>query len=73
MPEIEVVTDVAGRVCALAVRAGSRVTAGDNVVVVEAMKMEIPATAPATGTITSISVDVDDIVSEGQVVAILQT
>ena len=73
MPELEIVTEVAGRVCTLATARGARVGAGDDVVVVEAMKMEIPAAAPAAGIITSILVSVDDLVGEGQVVAILQT
>jgi biotin carboxyl carrier protein len=42
MPEIKIVTEVAGRVCALPVEAGSSVGEGDDVVFVEAMKMEIP-------------------------------
>jgi biotin carboxyl carrier protein len=73
MPELEIVTEVAGRVCALAAAKGACVGEGDDVVVVEAMKMEIPAAAPVAGTITSILVNVDDLVGEGQVVAILQT
>lgn len=73
MPEIEIITDVAGRVCNVATPTGARVGAGDDVVVVEAMKMEIPTASPAAGTIKSILVKVDDMVSEGQVVAILQT
>ena len=73
MPEIEIVTEVAGRVCTLAAQAGSGVGEGDDIVVIEAMKMEIPATSPAAGTLKSILVKIDDMVSEGQVVAILQT
>ena len=73
MSELYILTEVAGRVCALAKQAGSRVNAGEDVVVVEAMKMEIPATSPAAGTIKSLSVKIDEIVSEGQVVAILET
>ncbi|HZR75157.1 biotin/lipoyl-containing protein [Bradyrhizobium sp.] len=73
MPEIQIITDVAGRVCNLAAPTGARVGEGDDVVVVEAMKMEIPAASPAAGTIKSILVKVDDMVGEGQVVAILQT
>ena len=73
MPEFEIVTEVAGRICALATQAGGRVAQGEDVVVVEAMKMEIPAASPAAGTIKSILVKVDDMVSEGQVVAILAT
>ena len=73
MPEIEIITDVAGRVCSVAAPTGSNVREGDEVVVVEAMKMEIPAASLAAGTIKSILVKVDDMVGEGQVVAILQT
>jgi biotin carboxyl carrier protein len=73
MSKHEIITEVAGRVCNLAVSSGMHVCEGDDVVIVEAMKMEIPATAPAAGTIKSILVNVDDMVSEGQVVAILQS
>jgi acetyl-CoA carboxylase biotin carboxyl carrier protein len=72
MPEIEIITEVAGRVCALAVATGARVGEGDDVVVVEAMKMEIPAAAAAAGIVKSILVSVDDVVAEGQVVAIVE-
>jgi len=42
-------------------------------VMVEAMKMEIPASSPAAGTIRSILVRLDDLVAEGQAVAVLDT
>jgi biotin carboxyl carrier protein len=73
MPEIKIVTEVAGRVCALPVEAGASIGNGDEVVFVEAMKMEIPVTATAAGTIKSILVSVDDVIAEGQAVAIVET
>jgi biotin carboxyl carrier protein len=73
MPEIKIVTEVAGRVCALPVEAGSSIGDGDEVAFVEAMKMEIPVTAPAAGKLKSILVKLDDVVAEGQTVAILET
>ena len=73
MPEIEIFTEVAGRVCTLAVQAGAHVGEGDDIVVVESMKMEIPAASPATGIVKSILVKVDDMVSEGQLLAVLET
>jgi len=73
MPDIRVVTEVAGRVCALPVTAGASIGDGDDIAVVEAMKMEIPVASPAAGTVKSILVAVDDVVDEGQVVAILET
>jgi biotin carboxyl carrier protein len=72
MPEIRIVTEVAGRVCALPVEVGSSVGDGDDIAFVEAMKMEIPVAAPAAGKLKSILVGIDDVVAEGQVLAILE-
>jgi biotin carboxyl carrier protein len=71
MPDIKVVTEVAGRVCALPFEVGARVNEGDDIAFVEAMKMEIPVAAPATGKLTSILVKLDDVVAEGQVIVII--
>jgi biotin carboxyl carrier protein len=73
MAEIKIATEVAGRICAIAASAGNNVSSGDDVVFVEAMKMEIPVPAPAAGRIKSILVGVDDVVAEGQAIAILET
>ena len=73
MPEIKIVTEVAGRVCALPVDVGASVSDGDDVAFVEAMKMEIPVSSPAAGKLKSILVRLDDVVAEGQVLAILET
>ncbi|MEO6779407.1 MAG: acetyl-CoA carboxylase biotin carboxyl carrier protein subunit [Bradyrhizobium sp.] len=73
MPEIKVVTEVAGRVCALPVEIGASVGDGDDVAFVEAMKMEIPVAAPAAGKLKSLLVKLDDVVAEGQALAILET
>jgi len=73
MPEIKIVTEVAGRVCALAAEPGANVGNGDEIAFVEAMKMEIPVAAPAAGKLKSILVSLDDVVAEGQVLAILET
>src|SRR5260370_34295379 len=43
MPDIKIVTEVAGRVCALRVEVGGSVGDGDYVACFEARKMEIPA------------------------------
>ena len=72
MPDIRVITEIAGRVCALPVEAGASIGDGEDIAVVEAMKMEIPVAAPAAGTVKSILVAVDDVVAEGQAVAIIE-
>jgi len=73
MPDIKIVTEVAGRVCALPVEIGGSVGHGDDILFVEAMKMEIPVAAPAAGKLKSILVKLDDVLTEGQVVAIVET
>jgi len=73
MPDISVVTEVAGRVCALPLETGASVGDGDDIAFVEAMKMEIPVASPAAGILKSLLVALDDMVAEGQVVAIIET
>lgn len=73
MPEIKIKTDVSGRVCALPVEIGATVGAGDDIAFIEAMKMEIPVTATVAGKLTSILVKIDDVLTEGQVVATIES
>jgi biotin carboxyl carrier protein len=73
MPDIKIVTEVAGRVCALPFEVGASVGDGDDIAFVEAMKMEIPVASPAPGRLKAILVSLDDVVAEGQIVAILET
>lgn len=72
MSEIKIKTDVAGRVCSIPAAIGASLNDGDEILLVEAMKMEIPVTAPGAGKLTSILVKVDDIIAEQQVVAIIE-
>lgn len=72
MPDIKIIAEVAGRVCAIPVATGSEVGDGDEIAFVEAMKMEIPVTSTAAGKIKSILVKVDDVIAEGQAVAIIE-
>jgi biotin carboxyl carrier protein len=73
MPDIKIVTEVAGRVCALPVALGGSVGDGDEIAFVEAMKMEIPVTSTTAGKIKALLVKLDDVIAEGQVVAIVET
>ena len=72
MPDIKIITEVAGRVCALSVATGGSVGDGDEIVFVEAMKMEIPVTSTAAGKLKALLVNIDDVIAEGQVVAIIE-
>ena len=52
---------------------GAKVAAGDPVVIMESMKMEIPVEAPADGTITEMLVAEGDPARQDDPVAVLET
>ena len=63
----EVVSPLAGTVLEVVVSAGQAVNAGDDVLKLEAMKMESMVVAPVAGTVKSVDVAGGDSVQEGQV------
>ncbi len=60
-----VVTPMQGTIIKIAVADGERVSAGDVIVVLEAMKMEQPLTAHKDGTVTGLAVTVGQTVAAG--------
>ena len=66
---IKVTAGAAGKVYKIAANVGQSVKAGDPVVIIEAMKMEIPVVAPQDGTVASIDVAVGDAIDAGAVLA----
>ncbi len=68
---VEVKAGAAGKVFKIEASAGQAVKAGDPVVIIEAMKMEIPVVAPQDGTVAGINVNVGDAIEAGQVLATL--
>lgn len=73
MARIEVKAEVTGKVWKILVPEGSRVNADEPVMVVESMKMEIPVTSEAAGTVVELCVREGDAVEDGQLVAVVQT
>lgn len=63
---------IAGNLWQVQVEAGSRVAAGDVLVILESMKMEIPVLAPMAGVVREIRVQPGSAVRAGQRVAVLQ-
>ncbi len=68
---IQVKAGAAGKVFKIEASVGQSVQAGDAVVIIEAMKMEIPVVAPEAGTVASIDVAVGDAIESGAVLATL--
>ena len=69
--KIQVKAGAAGKVYQIPTTVGQSVQAGDAVIIIEAMKMEIPVVAPEAGTIASIDVAVGDAIEAGAVLATL--
>lgn len=70
MPE-EIKAHITGVVFQITAKPGDAVEAGDPVIVLESMKMEIPVEAPRRGSVTEILVREGQTVREGETVAIL--
>ena len=68
----EVESEVAGSVWKVEAEVGSAVSAGDVLVILESMKMEIPVEAPVAGTLVELSVAPEDPVAEYQVIAVIE-
>jgi acetyl-CoA carboxylase biotin carboxyl carrier protein len=71
MAAIQVKAEVAGSVWQITTKVGQKVEAGDTIMIIESMKMEIPVIAEQAGTIDKFTVDEKAAISEGQVVAVL--
>ena len=63
----EIVAEMVANVLTLAVAPGDRVAAGDTVVLLESMKMEIPVLVEVTGAVRAVKVAAGDVVQEGDV------
>jgi acetyl-CoA/propionyl-CoA carboxylase biotin carboxyl carrier protein len=68
----DLVSPMQGTIAKIVVDEGQQVSAGDTVVVLEAMKMEQPLTAHKDGTVTALSVQIGQTVPAGTVICQLK-
>jgi biotin carboxyl carrier protein len=68
----EVRAEITANVWKVNVAEGAKVAAGDELVILESMKMEIPVEAPQAGTVTSVAVEEGSQVKEGDVIATIE-
>ncbi len=64
---LRVVAEMVANILEIAVAVGDRVAVGDEVVLLESMKMEIPVIAGDAGVVTAIKVAPGDVVQEGDI------
>ncbi|WP_114912779.1 acetyl-CoA carboxylase biotin carboxyl carrier protein subunit [Acidibrevibacterium fodinaquatile] len=65
MAAIKLYSDLNAMVFRITVAEGDRVAAGETLLLLESMKMEIPLAAPAAGRVAAILVRETDLVGEG--------
>lgn len=73
MAKINVESEVTGTVWKVEMTVGTELSAGDTIMILESMKMEIPVEAPEAGRIVQITVAPNESVEEGQVVCVIET
>lgn len=73
MAIVNVESEITGKVWKIEAKAGDKLEEGDTVMILEAMKMEIPVEMPSAGTIKEILVGEGDSVAEGAAVASIET
>ncbi|MGP4075212.1 acetyl-CoA carboxylase biotin carboxyl carrier protein subunit [Halobacillus sp. K22] len=68
----EVKASMAGSVWKLVVQQGEDVSEGQDIAILESMKMEIPISSEAAGSVKELKVSEGDFVNEGDVIAIIE-
>jgi acetyl-CoA carboxylase biotin carboxyl carrier protein len=67
----EVRAEMVANVWKVVAEEGQQVDAGDTLVILESMKMEIPVLAEEPGTVSKLHVAEGDVVQEGDLIAVL--
>lgn len=67
----EIASDLVANVAQVFAEVGHKVEAGDEVALLESMKMEIPVLAEERGVITDVRVRPGDVVQEGDVLVVI--
>ncbi|SDJ69965.1 acetyl-CoA carboxylase biotin carboxyl carrier protein subunit [Sediminibacillus albus] len=68
----EIKANMAGSVWKITVKEGERISTGQDIVILESMKMEIPIASEASGQVIKLSVSEGDFVNEGDVLATIE-
>lgn len=71
MTTLEIHAEISGVVVELLVQEGKHIQEGDELLVLEAMKMEMPILAPRNGKVSRIAVGENDTVEQGQLIVVI--
>ena len=73
MAHVHVVSDLVANVMSVSVAVGDTVEVGDEIVLEESMKMEIPVLSEVAGRVVEVKVEPGDVVQEGEIIAVVDT
>jgi acetyl-CoA carboxylase biotin carboxyl carrier protein len=66
-----VLAELVANVLTVNIQPGDEVNAGDTLVILESMKMEIPVIAEVRGTVAEVAVNEGDVITEGDTIAVI--
>ena len=72
MPQEKMEAPLPGKILGVKVKVGDKVAEGDEIVSIEAMKMENPLMSPVSGVVKELSVTVGQAVKAGEVLAVIE-
>ena len=67
----EIAAEMVANVLTVVAEQGAVLEAGDTILILESVKMEIPVLAETSGTLVDLRVSVGDVVQEGDVLAVV--
>ena len=67
----QVTAMMAGTIVEVLVKAGDQISDGQDVVIIESMKMQLPIQSEVTGKVTEVKVASGDFVNEGDAILVL--
>ena len=73
MAHVHIVSDLVANVMNVSVSPGDAVAVGDEIVLEESMKMEIPVLTEVAGQVVEVKVQPGDVVQEGEILAVIET
>lgn len=68
----EVRAEMVASVHSILVEVGQQIAAGEILIILESMKMEIPVVVDSPGTVQELGVQVGDVVQEGDLLVVVQ-
>lgn len=71
MAHHEVRAEITANVWQVVAEIGSMIAEGDEIVILESMKMEIPVEAPVAGTLRELHVQPEQQIAEGDLIAVI--